>query len=137
MPHRTAEFPHAPLTMAVTPETERFYASLCATRRLAGPRPLYGAPAILLLTGGGHAAEHCAQGATPSHRRIHALVGEPNPSWLADRRAHRAPPADWLAGLLDEQGSAMPVIAQIELLSERYPQVLERMLRRARVSAVA
>lgn len=131
------EFPSAPLAMAVTPENERFYESLCATRRIAGPRPLYGAPAILLLTGGLVAADHCARRSTPSNRRIQALVGEPNASWLTDRRSHRPPPTDWLASLLEEQGSTERLIAQIELLSERYPQVLERILRRSRVSAVA
>lgn len=131
------EFPAAPLTMAVAPENERFYESLCATQRLAGSRPLYGAPAMLLLTGGGLAADHCAQRATPSHRRIDALVAEPNPSWLTDRRSHLPPPADWLEALIDEQGVTEALIAQIELLSARYPQVLERVLRRSRVSAVA
>lgn len=131
------EFPTAPVPMAVAPENERFYASLAGARAIAGERPLYGAPAVLLLTSGAGLAAHCARRLTPSQRRMDALVTEPSPSWLTDRRAHMAPPAAWLEDLLDEQGVTHGLAAQIQLLSDMYPQALAQILRRARTPLVA
>lgn len=131
------EFPNAPVPMAVAPESERFYGSLAGAQEIAGERPLYGAPAVLLLTGGAALAAHCAQRATPSQRRMDALITEPSPSWLTDRRAHRPPPAGWLEELLDEQGVTQALAAQVQLLSERYPHALAQILRRARTPMVA
>jgi hypothetical protein len=131
------EFPTAPVPMAVAPESERFYGSLAGAERIAGERPLYGAPAVLLLTSGGALAAHCAQRETPSQRRMDALVTEPSPSWLTDRRAHRALPAAWLEALVDEQGVTRSLAAQIQLLSERHPQALAQILRQARMPMVA
>ncbi|MBJ7456644.1 MAG: hypothetical protein JHC74_11350 [Thermoleophilia bacterium] len=131
------EFPHSPVPMAVAPENERFYGSLAGARELAGERPLYGAPAVLLLTGGAALAAHCARKTTPSQRRMHALITEPSPSWLTDRRTHRAPPRAWLEALVEEQGVTQALAAQIELLSERHPHVLATILRRARTPMVA
>lgn len=131
------EFPDSPVPMAVAPENERFYGSLAGARELAGERPLYGAPAVLLLTGGAALAAHCAQRATPSQRRMHALITEPGPSWLTDRRTHRTPPRAWVEALIEEQGVTQTLAAQIELLSERHPHVLAQILRRARTPMVA
>ena len=131
------EYPAAPVPMAVAPENERFYGSLAGARRIAGERPLYGAPAVLLLTGGAALAGHCAGRATPTQRRMDALLHEPSPSWLTDRRAHLPPPAGWIERLMDEQGITTTLAAQIGLLSEHYPQALAHVLRRARTSMVA
>ncbi len=131
------EFPDSPVPMAVAPENERFYGSLAGVRPLAGERPLYGAPAVLLLTGATALAAHCAQRATPSQRRMDALITEPRPSWLTDRRTHGPAPRAWLEELIEEQGVARSLAAQIELLSERHPHVLETILRRARTPMVA
>ena len=131
------EFPAAAVPMVVAPENERFYGSLLGARKIGAERPLFGAPAILLLTGGAAAAAHCSQRATPSQRRMDALLTEPGPSWLTDRRAHRPPPAAWLEALLDEQGLTQTLASQIQLLSERCPEALANVLRRARTSMVA
>jgi hypothetical protein len=131
------EFPDAPVPLAVGPENERFYTSLAGAVPIAGDRPLYGAPAILLLTGGAALAGHCAQRATPSQRRMDALITETEPTWLSDRRTDSPPPADWLEALMDEQGVTAALAAQIELLSARHPQALGRILGRARMSMVA
>lgn len=131
------EYPAAPVPMAVAPENERFYGSLAGARRIAGERPLYGAPAVLLLTGGAALADHCSGGATPTQRRMDALLNEPAPSWLTDRRAHLPQTSGWLEPLMDEQGITETLAAQIALLSERYPQALAHVLRRARTSMVA
>jgi hypothetical protein len=131
------EFPDAPVPMAVAPENERFYSSLAGALEIAGARPLYGAPAVLLLTGGTSLATHCAQRMTPSQRRMDALITETGPSWLTDRRSHRPPPAAWLEALLDEQGITQALADQIQLLSERYPHALAQILRTARTPMVA
>jgi hypothetical protein len=122
------EFPTAPVPMAVAPENERFYASLAGAQTIARERPLYGAPAVLLLTSGTSLAAHCAQRASPGQRRMDALVTEANPAWLTDRRTHDPLPPAWLDTLLDEQGLTRDLTAQIRLLSERYPDVLDRIL---------
>lgn len=131
------EFPDAPVPLAVAPENERFYTSLAGAVPIAGGRPLYGAPAILLLTGGAALAGHCAQRVTPSQRRMDALITEIEPTWLTDRRAGGPPPAGWLEALMDEQGVTATLAAQIELLSARHPHALERILGHARVRLVA
>jgi hypothetical protein len=131
------DFPAAPVPMVVAPENERFYGSLLGSPKIGGERLLFGAPAILLLTGGAAVAAHCAQRATPSQRLMDALLTEPTPSWLTDRRTHRAPPGEWLEALLDEQGATRTLAAQVQLLSERCPGVLAHVLRRARTSMVA
>lgn len=131
------EYPAAPVPMAVAPENERFYGSLAGARRIAGERPLYGAPAVLLLTGGAALADHCAGRATPTQRRMDSLLHEPSPSWLTDRRAHLPHPSGWLEPLMDEQGITAALAAQIGLLSERYPHALAHVLSRARTSMVA
>ncbi len=131
------ECPRAPVSLAVAPENERFYGSLAGARPIAGSRPLYGAPAVLLLTGGDALAAHCAQRATPSQRRMDALITEPGPSWLTDRRCHLPPPAAWLDALLDEQDVTGPLAAQMELLSGRHPQSFARILGQDRMSMVA
>lgn len=132
-----AEFPDAPVAMAVAPENERFYMSLAGAEPIAGSRPLYGAPAVLLLTGGAALARHCTRQATTSQRRMHSLITEPEPAWLTDRRAHRPPPAAWLDALIDEQGVTEALAMQIGLLSNAYPHALERILGRARTPLVA
>ena len=56
-----AEFPNAPVPLAVSPENRRFYSAMAGALEVAGPRPLYGAPAVLLCTGARPLAAHCAQ----------------------------------------------------------------------------
>jgi hypothetical protein len=131
------EFPAAPVVIAVEPANERFYSSLAGAVPLSGTRPLYGAPAVLLLTGGAPLAAHCAQRATPTQRRMDTLIHEPAPEWLAERRTHRPQPAAWLEALMEEQGVTETLAAQIELLSDRHPQALAQMLGRSRTPLVA
>jgi hypothetical protein len=66
-----------------------------------------------------------------------ALITEPDPSWLTDRRTHRPPPAGWLEELMDEQGVTAALAAQIALLSERHPRALEQILGHGRMPLVA
>lgn len=131
------DFPAAPVPLVVAPENERFYGSLLGAPKIGTERSLFGAPAILLRTSGTAVAAHCSRRATPSQRLMDALLTEVSPSWLTDRRAHLPPAADWLEALLDEQGATRALAAQIELLSERCPEALAHVLRRARTSMVA
>lgn len=131
------EFPDAPVPLAVTPENRRFYAAMAGTLDLAGPRPLYGAPAVLLQTGATALAAHCAQRTTPTQRAMDGLLTERDPAWFRDRRSRRPLPSEWLATLLDEQGVTDTLAAQIRLLAERYPDALDRILSAARTKAAA
>ena len=123
-----AEFPTAPIPLAVAPENRRFYEGMVGTREVAGPRPLYGAPAILLQTCGVDLAAHFATRATPSRRMMHALFTEPAPSWLRDRRSHLPLPQEWLQTLLDEEGVVESLADQVRLLAATYPEALDRIL---------
>lgn len=120
------EFPDAPVPMAVAPENQRFYAAIVGAREVAGTRPLYGAPAILLRTGGIELAAHAAQRETPSQRTMDDLITEQSPSWLARRRSSRPLPALWLQELLDEQDVTGRLAQQVALLAERHPRALTR-----------
>jgi len=131
------EFPEAPVPLAVTPENRRFYAAMAGTIELAGPRPLYGAPAVLLQTGATALAAHCALRTTPTQRAMDGLLTEMSPSWFTDRRSHLPLPSGWLNTLLDEQGVTDQLAAQLRLLAETYPDVLSRILAAARSRAAA
>lgn len=124
--HALEEFPEAPVPMVVTPENERFYAAVVGARHVAGPRPLYGAPAALMRTGGAALAAHCAGRETSSQRAMDDLIREPSPSWLTRRRSAGPLPAEYLTPLLEEQGTVARLAAQIELLADRHPDVLAR-----------
>ncbi len=116
-----AEFPEAPVPLAVTPENRRFYAAMAGTIELAGPRPLYGAPAVLLQTGATALAEHCALRATPTQRAMDGLLTEMSPSWFTDRRSHLPLPSGWLNTLLDEQGVTDQLAAQLRAAGRDVP----------------
>lgn len=131
------EFPDAPVPLAVTPENRRFYAAMAGALDIAGPRPLYGAPAVLLQTGATALAAHCAQRTTPTQRAMDALLTERDPAWFVDHRSRLPLPSEWLGALLDEQGVTDALAAQIRLLAERYPDALARILLAARTKAAA
>ena len=125
-----AEFPESPVVMAVTPDNERFYGAVTGAVRVAGPRPLYGAPAVLLRTGVS-LARHCARGTTPTQRSMGALFDECDPAWIRDRRVGAPLPADWLEGLLEEHGVTEVLGDQLRLLSAGSPDALARIVRHA------
>ena len=131
------EFPDAPVPLAVMPENRRFYTAMAGALDVAGPRPLYGAPAVLLQTGATALAAHCALRATPTQRAMDALLTERSPQWFTDHRSRLPLPSDWLNTLLDEQGVTGALAAQIGLLAERYPDVLARVLDAASTRAAA
>lgn len=113
-----ADYPTAPVPMAVAPENLRFYEALVGARQVAEARPLYGAPAILLRTGGPPLAAHAAQRATPIQRTMDALVTDPEAAWLTDHRTGRPPSSEWLAPLLEESPAFRRFEAQAALLAD-------------------
>lgn len=126
------EFPDAPVPMVVAPESERFYSAMTGAHLVAGPRPLYGAPAVLMRTSAAGSARHCSLRNAPGQRRMNALVAERNPSWLMDRRSGEPLPSEWLRELIDEQGVMDRLGAQVGLLARRHPDTLLDLLRDAR-----
>lgn len=132
-----AEFPTSPVPLAVAPESRRFYEAMVGARLVAEPRLLYDAPAVLLRTSGAGVVRHSAQDASSLQRRMHALLDEPDPSWLTDRRTRSPLPEDWLRGLLDEEGVVDDLAAQIALLTETYPAAVARIIRRAALEVAA
>lgn len=110
------EFPDAPIPMAVAPQNVRFYSSAVDAETVAGPRPLYGPPAILLRTDGRRIAAHLARRATSVQRLMDDLVTEPGASWFTRRDAVPPLPDGFLQLLLEEQGIAQRLAAQAALL---------------------
>ncbi|MGD9571803.1 MAG: hypothetical protein AB7V62_07975 [Thermoleophilia bacterium] len=135
--HAVDEYPEAPVPMAVAPENQRFYAAIVGAQEVAGPRPLYGAPATLMRTGGRPLADHAAQRLTPLQRTMDDLITETNPSWLLRRHSGRPLPDSWLMPLVREQGVADRLASQVELLSRRHPRALGVASDRLRASIVA
>lgn len=113
-----ASFPRSPVPLAVTPENVRFYETLAGARAVSEPRPLYGAPAVLMRTSGLEVIEHCAQGRTPIARSLHALITERDPSWLHDLRSGLPLPDEYRARLLAEAGVTQRLAAQQALAGD-------------------
>jgi hypothetical protein len=122
--------PRSPVVIAASPETERFYGAILGMRRLAEPRPLYGAPALLMHPGTVEdMAGHCRRGESSGQRAMDRLIRETHPSWMVDRRAGLPLPGDWLQELVEEQDAAGALAAQIHLLASRHPSLLRSILR--------
>lgn len=124
------EYPEAIVAMAIAPQTERFYAAMVGARMVAGPRPLYGAPALLLRTSGRELPAHTASQSGSGPRTMDRLIREPNPSWVHDLRSGEPFEEDWLRQLLGDLGVISGVTSQVRMLAERHPQVLAEILRR-------
>jgi hypothetical protein len=122
--------PGSPVVITASPETERFYGAILGMRRLSEPRPLYGAPALLMHPGSvADMARHCRRGDSSGQRAMDRLIRETHPSWLVDRRGGLALPSDWLRELVEEQDAAGGLAAQIHLLASRHPSLLRSILR--------
>jgi hypothetical protein len=121
-----------PVVITAAPQNERFYGMIVGMHPIAGPRPLYGSPAVLLQARSiADVARHCAEGDSPCLRAMDRLIHEPHPSWLVDRRTGRALPGGWLGELIEEQDLLDPIRAQLRLLAVRHPQALSAVLRHA------
>jgi hypothetical protein len=129
-------FPMSAIPLAVGPENRRFYAALVGAEQIAGERPLYGPPAVLLYTSGLAPTIHAAQRLTPIQRTMDDLISEQDPSWLTVRRPEPLPAA-WLQRLIDEQGVTRALSDQVALLAARHPLALESALADTRSALAA
>jgi hypothetical protein len=84
------------LTVVITiaPEQERFYRGTFGFARVAGPDDLYGAPAVLVATTSAGLREHLSAGTAIARRAMGALVSDPSPDWLLDRRVDAGRPVE-------------------------------------------
>jgi|GEM_PF-5178736 len=74
------------VVITIAPAQERFYRGTFGFVRVAGPHDLYGAPAILVVTTSEGLRDHLACGTAMARRTMAALVSDPAPDWLVDRR---------------------------------------------------
>ncbi len=109
------------IVLAVTPESERFTSNLFGCTTIAPPRPLYGAPAVLLLTDRERLHETYRDDAGPSRRAMRGLVYEEHPPWLSHVRATEPWDPAWVGALVAEQGVSERLGAQIALLHKLCP----------------
>ncbi|HWH14571.1 MAG TPA: hypothetical protein VNT51_07480 [Miltoncostaeaceae bacterium] len=77
---------------SIAPENARFYRGTFSFAAVAGPAPLYGAPALLIETTSAAMREHLATGTAITRRTVGMLVAEPDPDWLVDRRIEARDP---------------------------------------------
>lgn len=83
--------PEGTFVIAVAPEQERFYHSLCALTRVGPDRDLYGAPAVLMRVGVRDCIAAVMEGASITRRALQRLISDPHPGWLQSRLS-------WCAG---------------------------------------
>lgn len=119
------ECPESPVLLCVTPAASRLCISLFGCRQLAGPRPLFGAPAVLLLTDGRTAADAVLTQRTTRHQSVSRLLHQTFPRWLSEHREQQPWPATWLRPLLAESGLPERLSEQVSLLDGPSPRERE------------
>ena len=95
-----SEFFASPVMFAVAPESERFHRGVFSAELVAGPRPLYGEPAVLLLTHGLRMREGMAPAGAAAPRVVPAAprrAGLPRPDERPAVAAEPVPPAGRVA----------------------------------------
>jgi hypothetical protein len=117
------ELAGSPILITIAPEAERSLQATIECERVAGPRPLFGAPALLMLTTTDVLEDRFARALTSSQRTMAALVLDPDPLWLTDRRTGEPLDAPWLGALIAEQGLDARLAAQLEIIGSRHPGV--------------
>jgi hypothetical protein len=118
------EHPDASVVFTVPPEGMRFYTALYGCQVLSEPRPLYGAPAVLLTTDCPTLRASFARELTSAQRTMRVLTDDDRPDWLLDCRRGRLSGDAWLFPLLDEQGLTGRLSRQLGLLGALSPAVL-------------
>jgi hypothetical protein len=117
------ELAGSPILITIAPEAERSLHATIECERVAGPRPLFGAPALLMLTSAEVLLEYFARALTSSQRTMAALSLDPDPLWLTDNRTGEPLDAPWLGPLIAEQGIDARLAAQLEIIGTRHPGV--------------
>ena len=110
---------------SVEPSAVRYYGSSFDIRPVCDQeRPLYGAPARLI-SATAEEVIHAARTRGGAHRRmVTALIDDPHPDWLVDRRESAEWPAGELGRLLEEAGAIDRLIAQLEVAGPALQSVL-------------
>jgi len=129
--------PEARVVFSIPPESARFYAGLFGCEVVAGPRGLFGAPAVLVAGDAQTILSTFAKTLTSAQRTMHELMEDSDPAWLTDRRSGEPLPASWLVPLIEEQGLTPRLGAQLQLLGARYPGALLSLLDQAGARAAA
>lgn len=119
-----SESPGFRAVMSVEPRQENFYSSLLNSERLGDDRPLYGAPAALLLTDGPRIVHAMFSDGSNAQRMLREMVLTPDSGWREDRRTGEAWPAEQVAELLDEQGCLGSLLGQLRVLDAVVPGML-------------
>jgi hypothetical protein len=120
------ETPGAVAVISVEPRQESFYRSMLAAERVAEPRPLFGAPALLLASTYEGMVDVMLSPRTTGQRLLRDLVLGRDASWIVDRRDGAAWPDEEVAALLAEQGCLARLLAQVRLLETTHPGLLRR-----------
>jgi N-acyl amino acid synthase FeeM len=119
-----SERPGFRVVMSVEPRQENFYTSLLDTERLGEDRPLYGAPAALLVTDGSRIVRAMLSEGTNGQRMLRDMVLEPDAGWRDDRRAGISWPPERVGELLEEQGCLRSLLGQLRVLGGVLPGLL-------------
>jgi hypothetical protein len=104
------------VVMAMAPETARFTGGMFGATPLADPRPLFGAPAVLLRTSRPQLLDCFAEAATSGRRELRRMVLDPDPEWLDVRLCGDPFPREWWEPLLEEEGTAARLRNQLAIL---------------------
>ncbi|MCU0306892.1 MAG: hypothetical protein MUE51_03820 [Thermoleophilia bacterium] len=104
------------VVISVAPGQSRFYAGLLGFTAMSEPRPLYGAPALLMGTTELGMRAHCIQADPVTQRLVSELVLADETPWFTDRRGSGPWPMDEVGALLEEQGCLDQVRGQAALL---------------------
>ncbi|MEW6582326.1 MAG: hypothetical protein AB1416_06160 [Actinomycetota bacterium] len=112
------------VVLSVEPRQEGFYAGAINALRVADDRPLFGAPAALLVSDYARMLDAMLTHGTNGERMLGDLVlGDPT-GWCEDRRSGEPWPVARLAELVAEQGALDPMLEQMRLLASTYPGLL-------------
>lgn len=112
------EFPDCPGVVAVAPTAQRFYGAVVGFQPCTEPRPLFGAPAVLMQATARAIGDGLLTPEGTSRVRMARLVHGSAMSWLTDRRGGEPWPSEWLNPLLDEVHLRSRVAAQARLALE-------------------
>jgi hypothetical protein len=105
------------MAFAVEPHQLRFYSAIFGGGG-AAERPLYGAPASLILSDYWSCVEVLREGRTGTARRMAELVFDPSPSWLETEDLDGSWDTTWAAPYLHETGVLARMTEQLALLED-------------------
>jgi len=112
---------NANVVISVEPGQGGFYASMLSARPVAEPRPLFGAPALLLESTYDDMVDVMTESSSNGHRMLRELVFGPDEGWSVQRSTGEAWPAHEVGALLEEQGCLAGLLGQMRLVGAFLP----------------